>query len=322
MRAVVGISIVNYKTSRLVIDCLLSLEADQSAARPLKVIVVDNDSRDESFEVLTRFVADKGWQSWIEVIAAERNGGYSYGNNIAIRKLMAAECDYVWLLNPDTEILPGAASELINVLTSRRDIGIAGSRLEDSDGTPQVSAFNFPTPSGELINTANVGLIDKLFPRLLIRKPIAASTEPADWVAGASMMLKADLVKKIGLMDESYFLYYEEVDYCLEAKRAGFGVLYVPASRVIHQVGAATGISDHRKAAPRRPAYWFESRQRFFRKQYGLYGLFIADVGWIVAFALCKTKALLQRRKLNMPPHFFEDFMKNSLFSKWILRSD
>lgn len=319
MRSAVGVSIVNYKTSRLVSDCLISLDAEQSDALSLKVIVVDNDSRDGSFEALTQFVAERGWQHWIEVIAAERNGGYSYGNNIAIGKLMAAEYEYIWLLNPDTQILPGAAHELINALNSNPDIGIAGSRLEDPDGTPQISAFNFPTPSGELINTANIGIIDRLFPRLLIRKPIATRAEPADWVAGASMMLKPVLIKKIGPMDEKYFLYYEEVDYCRQAKLAGFDVLYVPASRVIHQVGAATGISDHRKAAPRRPTYWFESRQRFFRKQYGLCGLLIADFAWIVAFGLSKTKALLQSKQINTPPHFFADFMKNSLLCKWAL---
>ncbi|MFT3928838.1 MAG: glycosyltransferase family 2 protein [Spongiibacteraceae bacterium] len=319
MSATVGISIVNYKTARLVIDCLISLEAEQSATLPLQVIVVDNDSRDGSFETLIQFITEREWQSWIEIIAAEKNGGYSYGNNIAIKKLMATDCKCIWLLNPDTQILPGAARELINALESHPDTGIAGSRLEDPDGTPQISAFNFPTPSGEFINTANIGIIDKLFPRLLIRKPIATHIEPADWVAGASMMLKAELIKKIGPMDEHYFLYYEEVDYCQEAQRAGFGVLYVPTSRVIHQVGAATGISDHRKTAPRRPAYWFESRQRFFRKQYGVCGLLIADIAWITAFGLSKTKAQLRREKLNMPPHFFKDFMKNSLLCKWTL---
>lgn len=314
MGYLVGISIVNYKTPHLVVECLRSLAEETEFTGGLQVVVVDNASGDGSLDKISTFVAEQGWQSWIAVVDGQKNGGYSYGNNIAFRRLLDSGCDFIWLLNPDTRLLPGATRALIDCLEGDPQIGIAGSRLEDSDGTPQVSAFNFPTPWGELINTAKIGVLERLFPRSTIPRPISATRESVDWVAGASMMMKAEVIRHVGLMDERYFLYFEEVDFCRAVIASGYKIVYEPTSRVIHHVGASTGISDTRKQAPRRPTYWFESRQRYFQKNFGFAATLIADIFWLLAYSSLRIRAKIQKKILRDPPHFIKDFIRNSSF--------
>lgn len=312
----VGVSIVNYKTPHLVEECLNSLAGEKEFAGQLQVVVVDNASGDGSFDKISTLVKERQWQNWVTVIDAGKNGGYSFGNNIAFRHLLEQRCNLIWLLNPDTRPLPGAARALVECLESDPQIGIVGSRLEDHDGTPQVSAFNFPTPLAELINTAKIGLLGRLLPRAVIPRPVSPVKEGVDWVAGASMMMKAEVIRRVGMMDENYFLYFEEVDFCRAATAAGFRIVYEPASRVIHHVGASTGISDMRKQAPRRPTYWFESRQRYFQKNFGFPATLLADLFWVIAYSSLRARAKLQKKNLLDPPHFIKDFLRNSSFMR------
>lgn len=316
MESLVGISIVNYKTAPLVEECLHSLSQGGRTPLNTRVVIVDNDSRDGSVETLQKYVLENQLSDWIEVIAAEKNGGFSYGNNIAFRRLIELECKYLWLVNPDTQPLPGACEALIEVLRTDEKAGAVGSRLEDPDGTVQIAAFTFPTPLGELVNTSRLGFLQRVLAQYVIAQPIEDKTQYVDWVAGASLMLSAELLKKIGFMDEAYFLYFEEVDYCLAIHRCGYEVVYEPSSRVIHHVGAATGISDSRKKAPRRPAYWFESRQRFFQKNYGFGQTLLADTLWILAYSSYLVRNIIQRKPDLDPPYFLRDFIKHSAFSR------
>lgn len=310
----IGISIVNYKTPHLVGECLLSLAAETEYADRLKVVVVDNASGDGSYEKISAFVQEHQLSAWVDVVDAGKNGGYSFGNNIAFRRLLDSDCDLIWLLNPDTRLLPGATRALVDCLESDPQIGIVGSRLEDHDGTPQVSAFNFPSPVTELINTSKIGVLERLLPSAVIPRAISSGREVVDWVAGASMMMKAEVLRRVGMMDEGYFLYFEEVDFCRAVVRAGYRIVYEPASRVIHHVGAATGISDTRKQAPRRPTYWFESRQRYFQKNFGFVATLLADVFWLLAYSSLRVRAKIQHKHLLDPPHFIKDFIRNSSF--------
>lgn len=315
MKSLVGISIVNYKTAHLVRECLDSVSQDNRSALNTRIVVVDNDSRDGSVTTLQEYVRQKQMSDWVEVIAAEKNGGFSYGNNLAFKRLIELECDYLWMVNPDTKLLPGACEALIDVLHNDEKAGAAGSRLEDPDGTSQVSAFTFPSPLGELVNTSRLGFLQRHFSKYVIARPVDDVRQYVDWVAGASMMFSAGLLKKIGFMDEAYFLYFEEVDYCLAINRCGYKVVYAPSSRVIHHVGAATGISDSRKKAPRRPTYWFESRQRFFQKNYGFGRTLVADAFWILAYSSYLARNMVQKKPDLDPPRFLRDFIKHSSFS-------
>ena len=181
---------------------------------------------------------------------------------------------------------PGAIHALVDFMNTHDGVGIAGSRLEDPDGTPQRSAFRFPTIASEFERGIRLGVRVEDAASRVVAPPVPEEESPTDWVAGASMIVRRAVFDAIGLMDEKYFMYFEEVDFCLQAKRAGWPCWYVPASRVVHLVGAASELSDARKHRKRRPRYWFDSRRRYFVKNHGLMYAALADLAFVVGFAL------------------------------------
>jgi len=317
----ISVVIVNYKTSKLVIDCLESIYINLAKGIDISVFVVDNNSGDNSYNIIRSEVKNRNWNLWVTVLAAEKNGGFSYGNNIGITKCLSINPfpDYIWLLNPDTLVHENAYLELVNFLEKHPLAGIVGSRLEDLDGTPHVSAFRDFTVIGEMLSGFRFSGLSWLFSKWLIAPvEISKSLHKTAWVAGASMMIRREVFQGIGLFDEDYFLYYEEVDFCVRTRRAGWECWYVPESRVVHFVGAATGISDPRKQAPRRPAYWFNSRRIFFLKNYGWFKLLLADVFWMIGYSTYLVRKKLQPKVDLDPPHYLKDFFSNSIVCKGV----
>src|SRR5262249_24939007 len=163
-----------------------------------------------------------------------------------LRPILAAPNppDYVLLLNPDTVVRPGAIRPLIDFMERHPEVGITGCRLEYPDGEPQRSAFRFPTIWSEFEGGIRVGVLSKLLNREVVAPRVSDEPHPTDWMAGASMLVRRAVFDDIGLMDEGYFLYFEETDFCLRARRAGWPGWYVPASHVVHLVGQASGVTD------------------------------------------------------------------------------
>jgi N-acetylglucosaminyl-diphospho-decaprenol L-rhamnosyltransferase len=310
------IVIVNYKSADLTIDCLRSLEAEIKTIPDAHVIVTDNQSLDDSVAKLSSAVQDNHWTSWATIQPLGKNGGFAYGNNAAIAPLLAAsnKPDFILLLNPDTIVRPGAITAILDFMQQNPKAGIAGSRLEDPDGTPQISAFRFHSIAGEFERGMRLGLVTKLLKNKMIAPPVTNETMQCDWVAGASMLVRREVFEQVGLMDEKYFMYFEEVDFCLAAKRAGWSCWYVPASRVVHLVGAVSQMSDSRKHRKRRPAYWFESRRRFFVKNYGWTYAALADLAYLLAYSMWRIRRMVQRKKDTDPPKLLLDSVAHSVF--------
>jgi GT2 family glycosyltransferase len=124
------------------------------------------------------------------------------------------------------------------------------------------------------------------------------------------MIVRRQVFDAVGLMDDDYFLYFEEVDFCLRAKRAGWPCWYVPSSHVVHLVGQASGVTDTKRPAKRVPRYWFESRRRYFVKSHGRMYKGLADVVWLFGFGLWRLRRVLQRKQDTDPPHLFWDFFR------------
>jgi N-acetylglucosaminyl-diphospho-decaprenol L-rhamnosyltransferase len=290
----VFVVIVNYRTGRFVVDCLASLAAQISDLRGGRVIVVDNDSGDDSLTVIAGAIATRQWSHWAEVIALPRNGGFAYGNNAAIGRARQLAPDFraVILLNPDTLARAGVVARLIGHLDAYPDAGIAGAAIDNEVGERAISAHAMPTPLGELEGAAELGVLSRLLRRYAVSPPPRDVSHACDWVSGACMAIRREVLDAIGPFDERFFLYYEEVDFCRRAARAGWSCWFVADARVVHFEGASTRIREPRR---RLPAYWFASRRRFFLKSYGVLGLLAADVLRCVGRA-----SLLLRRTLGV----------------------
>lgn len=311
--------IVHYKTPALIIDCLRSLEAEVRGHGNASVVVVDNQSQDGSVARIAAAIRSESWSQWVRLIESPVNGGFAYGNNHVVGPALATANppDYFWLLNPDTKIYSGSMTSLVDFLAAHPKAGLAGSAIEEQPGVLWPYAFRFPSLLSELDDGLKLGIVSRLLSRWSILSLMDQQREsPVDWVAGASLMVKRQVFEQIGLMDENYFLYYEETDYCLQAKRAGWECWYVPKSRVFHVVGASTGLVD-RPPEPRRiPRYWFESRRRFFIKNRSRLYAIATDLVWMLSYALWRVRRVLQRKQGFEPPQLFADFVRNSSLMK------
>ncbi|MGF1512521.1 MAG: glycosyltransferase family 2 protein [Elainellaceae cyanobacterium] len=306
--------IVNYRTPKLTVDALHSLVNEVQRLPEVQVVVSDNASGDDSVEVISAAIDREGWHSWVKLMPLDKNGGFAYGNNAVIQEWLAKENppQYVWLLNPDTVVRPQALKILVDFMNAHPDVGIAGSRLEDLDETPQRSAFRFHTVFSELDLGLRLGVATKLLSKWVVAPPVVDYSCQVGWVAGASMLVRREVFDDIGLMDDSYFMYYEEMDFCLAASRAAWPCWYVPGSRVVHLVGQSSGVTNVKQPPKRRPQYWFDSRRRYFKKNYGKLYAELADYAWMFGYGLWSVRNVIQKKPQVDPPQFFFDFLKNS----------
>jgi N-acetylglucosaminyl-diphospho-decaprenol L-rhamnosyltransferase len=308
------IVIVNYRSAALAIDCLRSLAPEvASVVGGVRVVVTDGASGDDSVERLSAAIRDNGWSAWATLTPLPRNGGFAYGNNEAIRPALASgdPPGFVLLLNPDTLVRPGALRAVLDFMHGHPQVGIVGGRLEHPDGAPQRSAFRFHSLAGELESALRLGPITRLLSRSVVAPPIPDGATETDWVSGACLMVRRAVLEQIGLLDEGYFMYFEETDLCLRARRAGWRCWYVPEARVVHLVGQSSGFTAGKARKPP-PRWWFDSRRRYFVKNHGRCYALLADAAYAGGFALWRLRRLLQRKPDDDPPKFLSLFVRNS----------
>lgn len=273
-----AIVIVNYNTRDLLRTCLRSLDA--GAARcTVTTWVVDNASRDGSAEMV------RAEFPRVSLIANAHNGGFAYANNLALRRLIACasqqagnaaseeeiprsvSAEYILLLNPDTETPPGALDRLVDYLETRPEVGVVGPKLLLPDGSLDMACRrSFPTPAAAFYRM--VGL-SRLFPRsprfgrynMTFLHP-DLETE-VDSVVGACMLLRSAVVREVGLLDEAFFMYGEDLDWAYRIKSYGWRIMYAPQVTVYHHKRAA---SSQRPFATIR--HFYDAMRIFHRKHY------------------------------------------------------
>jgi len=310
----VVVIIVNYRSADLTIQSLASLQSERAdPALSIRAIVVDNASGDGA--ALERAIGERGWGTWAEVLIAPRNGGFAYGNNRGIEHAYALRGApaYFYLLNPDAQIRPGAISTLVQFLDAHPEVGIAGGRFENADGSDWPFAFRFPTLQSELLQGLQVTALYRLMRRWEVpRRMDPARAQAVDWVSGAAMLIRPALLETIGALDEQYFLYFEETDFCRRAWQAGFATWYVPASRVMHIGGGVTAV-ERVPALKRLPAYWFESRRRYFALSFGPGRAMLIDAIALACSGVGVLQRALRRRSHRNVPHFTRDLARSSI---------
>lgn len=309
----VAVIIVTYKSAELTIDCLHSVARERERPGVLvRVVVVDNASGDTP--AIARAVVANGWSAWVKVTTAERNGGFAYGNNLGARVACAdTQPDFLHLLNPDTVLLPGALHALVDFLKGHPDAGVVGGVFENADQSEWAIAFRFPTVLGEIEQQLEWSAASKLLRRWRVPMHMGTAAQAVDWVSGASMMVRRSVFDAVGGMDEGFFLYFEETEFCFRVKAAGHAVWYAPQSRVVHIAGQSTKVTE-RNAAPRRlPAYWFASRRRYFRLTHGTAYAVCADLAAVGAGWIGALKRRLLFRRSTQAPGFLRDTLRHSL---------
>jgi N-acetylglucosaminyl-diphospho-decaprenol L-rhamnosyltransferase len=309
----VSIVSVSFRSAQLMIDCLRSLQSERATpGLSIRAIVIDNASGD--FPAISRAVQEHGWSSWVTVLLAPRNGGFAYGNNLGIRLAFERQgADYVFLLNPDTEVRPGAIGALARFLEAHPTAGIAGSTYEHSDGSPWSCAFRFPTLISEFCSALDIGFVTRRFARWAVEQQMTPVAQRVDWISGAAMMIRPEVFQAIGGFDENYFLYYEETDFCFRASRAGFQTWYVPQSRIMHHMGQSTKVTEPWSAPKRLPDYWFESRRRYLAMTRGLRRAMLIDLLVLAVYPLGLLKQRLAGKRHTTVPQYYRDLCRHTL---------
>ena len=232
--------IVSYRVTDLTIDCLRSLGHEIDRVPDTTVAVCENGTGGDAEERLRHAITENGWDSWVDLTAIYPNRGFTGGNNVVIRPALESDDapEYVLLLNADTIVLEHALDTLVAFMDDHPRVGIAGSLLLSPDGTAQASPFRF---SGIAERTGpRPPSAHRHKPALTLEHNIPKSIGPSsvDWVAGASMILRRTMLDEIGLLDEGLYTYFDDLDICLRAARAGWETWFVPQSRIIHLEGA------------------------------------------------------------------------------------
>jgi N-acetylglucosaminyl-diphospho-decaprenol L-rhamnosyltransferase len=312
MKKRVAVIIVTYKTAELTIDCLRSI--DRERRDPDLIItatVVDNSSED--YEAIKQAIDLNGWSNWVQVACPSDNGGFAYGNNFGVSLACKSDTpDYIHLLNPDTVVRQGAIASLVHFLETHQNVGIAGSSFENLDGSEWPFAFRFPTIISEIEEGLQFGLTSKLLLPWVVARTMGKSPERVDWVPGASMLIKWAAFQQVGGLDENYFLYFEETDFCFRCNKIGFQTWYVPQSRVMHIAGQSTKVTERDALVRRLPPYWFESRRRFFVTSYGMPYAILTDIFAVIARGLGAAKRFCLRQGSGGVPHYVLDLLRYS----------
>jgi len=280
-RCDVTVSIVSLNTRELLADCLRSVMATTGVV--FDVHVVDNGSSDGSTAMVAVDFPE------VRLTPTGSNRGFAAANNCAIRE---ADSRYVLLLNPDTLGPPRTIGDLVSFMDDHPDVGICGPKILFPDGRFQSCGYRFPTLLSEVRQSRNVNK----FLRLLIGEepPLKVEAVPfdVDWVDGACLLIRREAIQDVGVLDEQFFLYAEELDWCFRARRAGWRIAALPQVEMVHYQGQTSGqMSDFSLA------HLVETRLRYYRKNHGVVTAVVTSV---VYAAGCLKQFNRDRRKARV----------------------
>jgi GT2 family glycosyltransferase len=252
---VLEVVIVSYRCGPMLRECLQSLQ-QHPPARGLRITVVDNDSGDGTADVVRREFQD------VRLIALDENVGFSAANNLVLRETTA---EYVLVLNPDTRLCEGTLDTLLRLMDANERVGIAGCRLVQEDGTfDHAARRSFPTPASALGHFLRVGRSERAPASLAAYRAPDVGEGPVDAVNGAFMLMRRSALDRVGLFDEGYWMYMEDLDLCYRFAQAGLGVWYEASVTVRHAKAGTSGPIR----GPRLNYAFHYGMLRFYRRHY------------------------------------------------------
>lgn len=283
----VSIILVGYNSAHLLNRCFSALLA---ATRSIKseIVFIDNASRDGSADLIRNHCPQA------QLIENTVNVGFGRANNQALNRISGR---YVLLLNTDAFVRPDTVTKTLAYMEAHPKCGILGVRLTGHDGELQPSCRFFPTPWNLFLNRAGMS---RFFPRANLVDDLTwdhNTSRQCDWVPGCYYLVRREVIVNVGLFDPRYFLYYEEVDHCFAAKRAGWEVHYCSDTTVVH-IGGESAKSEGLLSVVGRQlsALQVESELLYFRKNHGFLGLWMSFGSSVIAEALLAAKDILKMR--------------------------
>lgn len=286
-----SIVIVNYNSGKYLAGCLKSL-TENSGNLDLDIWVVDSYSSDNSI-VLAKKIFPK-----LNYILNKENIGFTKSNNQALRKIIN---EYILILNPDTKIFPGTLSSVINYMKEHQDTGAATCRVELENGKLDWSSHRgFPTPLASffyyfLKNDKYYHLSDRDMTKV----------HEVDAITGAFFLTRKSILDKVGLFDEDYFMYGEDLDLCFRIKKAGYKIMFLPFTKITHYKGVSSGIKEHSQELTQATKLskirafnaFYNTMKIFYRKNMAQKYLFF--INWLVILGI-NLKWTLAKRKLHV----------------------
>lgn len=278
-----SVILINLNTRDFLQACLRSMKSRLSDPS-FEVILVDNGSTDGSLEMVQSEFPE------VRVFPQGKNLGFTRANNIGLRE---ARGQYLLVLNSDTEIIGDALEKMCDYMDAHPDVGALGPKLLNPDGTRQLSCRRFPSYRTALFH--RYSLLTRLFPRNRFSAEYlmtGISDDEAcetDWVSGAALLTRRETIEQVGLFDEDYFIYAEDVDWCYRMKQAGWRVVYFPSAHILHHIGRATRKIAFRMTYERHRSMWL-----FYRKHYSR-GIVLLDAAtwlgivWRCGFMILKN---------------------------------
>lgn len=239
-----------------------------------EIIVVDNASTDGTVEMLRAEFPD------VRVIANSENVGFTRGNNQALAQ---TQRHYLFLLNPDTELRPGALQTLIVYMDAHPRVGMVGPKLVQADGSLQSSRRRFPTLATAFFESTKLQQWvprNRILTRYYMLDTSDDVAQEVDWITGSAMFVRREVYEQVGGFDEGFFMYSEELDWCYRVKKAGWQIVYLPSVQIVHHGGKSS-----EQVLAQRDIHFHSSKVRFFRKYRGAFVAEFLRVFLLLMFA-------------------------------------
>lgn len=229
----ISVIIVTFNSEKFIRSCIKSV-ISSFIKESYEIIVVDNCSKDNTVKILYEEFKK------VRLIRLTKNKGFAYANNVAFER---SKGEYITLLNPDTIVTKGAFEKMADFLSENDDVGMVGAKLKNFDGSLQLSCRRFPNYLNVFFGRKS--LIRNIFPDNPISRDFMLENldydrlQDVDWMMGAAVMMKREIVERIGLFDEDYKLFVEDTDLCFRIRKAGKRVVFLPDAVVFHYHGAS-----------------------------------------------------------------------------------
>lgn len=259
-----SVLILNMNNKDLLEACLKSIYGDTTKKISFEVIVVDNGSVDDSVDMVKKKF------SKVVLIENKENRGFSGGNNQAMKK---SKGRYVLLLNNDTEVLPGTFEKMVEFMDKHSGAGGLGCKVFNPDRSLQISCCAFPPPVSKWLKDI---FLNRLFPHNKVTSKHKIDAEAhkrvhdVDYVIGACLLVRREAMEQVGLIDEQFFIFAEEIDWCYRIRKAGWKIYYIPNEGIIHYVGLTTRHHKSREVKERFRLMALRNMFIFYKKNYGV----------------------------------------------------